>query len=146
MEITREADYAIRCILYLSNKQGEISMVEDIASEMQIPKSFLAKIVQKLARASLVKSFRGVKGGFQLARPPVEISLLDVVEAIEGEVVMNVCALDHMLCSRSASCPVHPVWTEIRKDFRKILKKYNFARWNTSGSARQFSKDPARLL
>ncbi|MGD0283766.1 MAG: Rrf2 family transcriptional regulator [Dissulfurispiraceae bacterium] len=129
MEITRETDYAIRCILYLSGKQGEISMVEDIAREMQIPKSFLAKIVQKLSRASLVKSFRGVKGGFQLAMPPADISLLDVVEAIEGKVAMNVCALDRMLCSRSDTCLVHPVWIEIRKDFRKILKKYNFARW-----------------
>ncbi len=129
MEITRETDYAIRCILYLSGKQEEISMVEDIAREMQIPKSFLAKIVQKLSRASLVKSFRGVKGGFQLARPPADISLLDVVEAIEGKIAMNVCALDRMLCSRSNTCLVHPVWIEIRKDFRKILEKYNFARW-----------------
>ena len=128
MEITRETDYAIRCILYLSHKQGEINMVEDIAREMQIPKSFLAKIVQKLARASLVKSFRGVKGGFQLARLPEEISLLDVMEAIEGDVSINVCALDQTLCGRSKTCSVHPVWVEIRKDFRKILKKYNFAR------------------
>src|SRR5208283_1382436 len=128
MEITRETDYAIRCILYLSDKQGVISMVEDIAREMQIPKSFLAKILQKLARASIVKSFRGVKGGFQLARLPEEISLLDVMEAIEGEVSMNACALDQTLCSRSKTCPVHPAWVDIRKDFRKILKKYTFAR------------------
>ncbi len=131
MEITRETDYAIRCILYLSSKQGEISMVEDIAREMQIPKSFLAKIVQKLARASLVKSFRGVKGGFQLGRPPEAISLLDVVEAIEHDLSVNVCALDHTLCGRSKTCPIHPVWVEIRKDFRKIQKKYNFARLKT---------------
>jgi Rrf2 family protein len=129
MEITRETDYAIRCILYLSGRPGEINMIDVIAREMQIPKSFLAKILQKLARASLVKSFRGVKGGFQLARLPEEISLLDVMEAIEGEVSMNVCALDQTLCGRSKTCPVHPIWVEIRKDFRKILKKYNFARF-----------------
>ncbi len=103
-------------------------MVEDIAKEMQIPKSFLAKIVQKLARASLVKSFRGVKGGFQLARLPGEISLLDVMEAIEGEVSLNACAIDQSYCVRSKTCPVHPAWVEVRKDVRKILKKYNFAR------------------
>ena len=103
-------------------------MIDVIAREMQIPKSFLAKILQKLTRASLVKSFRGVKGGFQLARLPEEISLLDVVEAVEGELSMNVCALDQTLCGRSKACPVHPAWVEIRKDFRKILKKYNFAR------------------
>src|SRR5208337_1890751 len=120
MEITRETDYAIRCILYLSGKPGEISMIDAIAREMQVPKSFLAKILQKLARASLVKSFRGVKGGFQLARSPAEVSLLDVVEAIEGEVALNVCALEQGLCGRSSTCPVHPAWVEIRKDFRNI--------------------------
>ncbi|HXW68869.1 MAG TPA: Rrf2 family transcriptional regulator [Dissulfurispiraceae bacterium] len=133
MEITRESDYAIRCILYLSGKPGEVNMIDAIAREMQIPKSFLAKILQKLTRAGLVKSFRGVKGGFQLARLPGEISLLDVVEAIEGDASVNVCALDQTLCGRSKTCPVHPVWVEIRKDFRKILKKYNFARLKLSG-------------
>ena len=126
MEITRETDYAIRCVLYLSGKREEITMIDEIASEMEVPRSFLAKILQKLARASLVKSFRGVKGGFQLARTPARISLLDVVEAIEGEVAMNVCALDQSLCGRSNACPVHPAWVEIRKDFRKVLGKYNF--------------------
>ena len=117
--------------MYLSGKPGEINMIDVIAREMQIPKSFLAKILQKLARASLVKSFRGVKGGFQLARLPEEISLLDVLEAIEGEVSMNMCVLDQTLCDRSKTCPVHPVWSEIRKDFRKILEKYNFGRLKT---------------
>ena len=107
-------------------------MIDEIAREMQVPKSFLAKILQKLARASLVKSFRGVKGGFQLARLPAEVSLLDVVEAIEGEVAMNVCAIDKGLCGRSSTCPVHPVWVEIREDFRKILKKYNFEKLGKS--------------
>jgi|SRR5208283_2639808 len=134
MVITREADYAIRCILYLSENEGKISMVEGIAREMHIPRSFLAKILQKLARASLVKSFRGVKGGFQLTKDPSEISLLDVVEAIEGEVAMNVCALDEKLCSRSVACPVHPSWLEIKKDIKKMLKKYNFARWKKQGT------------
>lgn len=131
MVITREADYAIRCVLYLSENEGQISMVEGIAREMHIPRSFLAKILQKLTRASLVKSFRGVKGGFQLAKHPSEITLLDVVEAVEGEVAMNKCALDRDLCDRSSECPIHPVWVEIKKDVRKMLKKYNFARWKT---------------
>jgi Rrf2 family protein len=129
MEITRETDYAIRCILYLAARPAEVSMIEEIAREMEIPKSFLAKILQKLVRASLVNSFRGVKGGFQLALRPAKISLLDVVEAIEGEVAMNICALDNTLCGRSKTCPVHPIWVHIRNDFRKILKKYNFAQF-----------------
>ncbi|MBF0506692.1 MAG: Rrf2 family transcriptional regulator [Nitrospirae bacterium] len=133
MEITRETDYAIRCVLYLCEKREEITMIDEIAREMEVPRSFLAKILQKLARASLVKSFRGVKGGFQLARPPARISLLDVVEAIEGEVAMNLCALDQALCGRSKYCPVHPAWVDIRKDFRKVLGKYNFEKLKKTG-------------
>lgn len=134
MEITRESDYAIRCIMYLSGKCKDITMIDEIAREMEVPRSFLAKIVQKLVRASLIKSFRGVKGGFQLAKSPAQISLLDVVEAIEGGVTMNTCALDPSLCSRSETCPVHPVWLEIRKDVRKILKKYDFDKMKKKSS------------
>lgn len=126
MVITRETDYAIRCVLYLSWKQGHLTMVDEIAREMTIPKSFLAKIVQKLTRANLIKSFRGVKGGFQLARKPEEISLLDVIEVMQGPVAMNRCAVDKTLCSLSCSCVVHPVWVELRKKTEEYLRHANF--------------------
>ena len=128
MEITRETDYAIRCVYYLSGKPDEVTMVDEIAREMEIPKSFLAKIVQKLAKADIVKSFRGVKGGYQLARRPKDLSLLDVVEAVEGSIAMNICVLDRQACDRSSTCRIRPVWAEIRKDFRKLLGKHDFAR------------------
>jgi Rrf2 family protein len=127
MEITREADYAIRCVFYLSGRLDEVTMIDEIAREMSIPKSFLAKILQKLTRAGIVNSYRGVKGGFQLARAPKNITLLDVVEAIEGPVGMNICVLDTGQCDLSGTCCIHPVWVEIRKDFRKLLGKRDFA-------------------
>ncbi|MFZ5998150.1 MAG: RrF2 family transcriptional regulator [Nitrospirota bacterium] len=127
MEITREADYAIRCVFYLSSRPNDVTMIDEIAREMSIPKSFLAKILQKLAKAGIVNSFRGVKGGFQLARAPKDITLLDVVEAIEGPVGMNICVLDKGQCDLSSTCCIHPVWVEIRKDFRKLLGKRDFA-------------------
>lgn len=126
MEITRESDYAIRCVSYLAGQADKISMIDEIAREMEIPRSFLAKILQKLVRASLVRSFRGIKGGFQLAKNPKDISLLDVVEASEGEIALNVCVLDRTLCGRGGNCPVHPVWVEVRRDFRNALKKHTF--------------------
>ena len=127
MQITREADYAIRCVYYLSGKKGGVTMVEEISKEMKIPNSFLAKILQKLGKASLVKSRRGVKGGFELARPPQEVSLLEVIEAVQGPVAMNVCALDEALCGFSSTCTAHPVWVEIRREIEKILRGKNFA-------------------
>ncbi|MEW6739929.1 MAG: Rrf2 family transcriptional regulator [Nitrospirota bacterium] len=128
MEITRETDYAIRCVLHLSEAPNDVIMVDEIAKAKSIPKSFLSKILQKLAKANIVKSYRGVKGGFQIAKAPREINLLDVIDAIEGPVAMNRCAVNKKFCSLSSNCTVHPVWVELRKDVEKKLKKIDFAR------------------
>jgi Rrf2 family nitric oxide-sensitive transcriptional repressor len=127
MQITRETDYAIRCVYYLAGKGNEVTMVDEIARKMCSPKSFLAKILQKLARADIVTSYRGVQGGFRLARKPKEITLLDVIEAVQGPIAMNVCALDKKLCRLSNTCTIHPVWVDVRGQVEKILKKRNFA-------------------
>ncbi|MCI0468438.1 MAG: Rrf2 family transcriptional regulator, partial [Nitrospirae bacterium] len=78
MQITRETDYAIRSVLHLAEKPEGIAMIDEISKSRDIPKTFLAKILQKLTRAKIVKSHRGVKGGFQIARPPDKINLYDV--------------------------------------------------------------------
>ncbi len=127
MQITRETDYAVRCVHYLSGKRGAVTMVEEVSREMCIPRSFLAKILQKLNKASIVKSYRGVKGGFELARHPRKINMLEVIEAIQGPVAMNVCALDERMCDFSSTCSIHPIWVEVRREVEKILKKKNFA-------------------
>ena len=126
MEITRETDYAIRCVLYLSKKEGTIVMVDEISQAMSIPKSFLAKILQKLTKAVVVKSFRGVKGGFRLAKKPEQVSLLDIIEAIEGTTAMNRCALDSSVCTFSNTCTVHPVWVNLRNMVEDTLRKTDF--------------------
>ena len=126
MEITRQTDYAIRCVLYLSGKQAEPTVVDEIAQEMNIPKSFLSKIVQKLSRADILASFRGVKGGFKLARKPAEISLLDVITAMQDCAASNKCAVDKATCNLSCTCIVHPVWVELRKQTEAYLRKINF--------------------
>lgn len=129
MEITRETDYAIRCVYYLAKRPDEVTMVDEIAREMCIPKSFLAKIVQKLAKANILQSYRGVKGGFQLAMNPKDVSVYDVIYAIEGPVAMNVCAVDKKQCSLSAKCKVHPVWVELRKEVEQRLKSKKFSQF-----------------
>ncbi|MEW6585674.1 MAG: Rrf2 family transcriptional regulator [Nitrospirota bacterium] len=126
MEITRETDYAIRCVYYLTRNRDRVSMVDEIARSMSIPKSFLAKIVQKLAKVGIVKSFRGMKGGFQLAKDPIKLNLYDVIEAIQGEVFINRCAVDNKFCSRRTRCAVHPVWKTIGQRLMEHLKEYNF--------------------
>ncbi len=126
LQIRRETDYAIRCIYYLSGNEGEVIMVDEISREMKIPKSFLAKILQKLSKAEIVKSYVGVKGGFYLARKPSRVSLYDVIVAIEGPVTMNKCTISNKSCSLSRTCRVHPIWINVRKEVEEILKKSNF--------------------
>ena len=126
MQITRETDYAIRCVLYLVDNPGKVMMVDSIAKEKLIPRSFLAKIVQKLTKADIVSSFRGVKGGFKLSRSPDQISLLNVIEAVEGPVAVNRCALDKNMCTLSNSCTVHPVWIELREKLEGLLSQHTF--------------------
>ncbi len=128
MQITRQTDYALRCVYYLAGRNGEVVMIEGISREMSIPRSFLAKILQKLVKAGIAESHRGVKGGFTLARSPREVSIYDVMLAIEGPVTMNICAVDKKLCERSAQCSIHPVWVRMRKEMEKMLRKENFAK------------------
>ena len=126
MQITRQTDYAIRCVLYLAREKNRVVMVEEIAREMNIPKSFLAKILQKLTREGILKSFRGVKGGFQVAKNPRQVSLLDVIEAVQGPTAMNKCVVDKRACQLSVHCTVHPVWMELRHKVEQHLKKVTF--------------------
>ena len=127
MQITRETDYAMRCLLYLSGHPDKVAMVDEISREMATPKSFLAKILQKLVKAGVVRSFRGVKGGFQLNRAPKDISLLDVIEATEGVVALNACAVDSSVCGFSSTCGVHTVWVKLRVEVNELFRKYTFA-------------------
>ncbi len=123
MLVTRETDYAVRCVLYLAREKDLVANVTEIAQAMHIPKTFLAKILQRLIRGKIVGSLRGMHGGFTLVKKPIDISLLDIMEAIQGPAGINVCAVDSKKCQRSSSCAVHPVWVDIRKEVERRLKK-----------------------
>lgn len=126
MEITREVDYAVRCILCLSREPDKIKGSARIALEMDIPAPFVSKILQKLSKKGFVTPIRGIKGGFKLSRRPQDISLLDVVEAINGPIPVNICVIDSKSCNRIKRCSVHPVWVKIQSLIRKELNSVNF--------------------
>jgi Rrf2 family protein len=123
MLITRETDYAVRTVLYLAREVNRIANVTEVAHAMHIPKSFLAKILQRLTKSNILVSSRGVKGGFKLAKKPSEISLLDILMSIQGAATINLCVIDSKKCKLSATCSVHPVWIDIRKEVEKRLQK-----------------------
>lgn len=123
MLVTRETDYAIRTVLFLAGEAKPLASVSEIAKAMHIPKSFLAKIVQRLVKGGILSSIRGVAGGFRLAKKPEQISLLAIMESIQGDTGINICATDKRLCRMSSTCTVHPLWVEIRDEVEKRLQK-----------------------
>ena len=127
MQITRQADYAIRAVRYLA-KQGpnQRSATSTVAQEMKIPPSFLAKIISQLSIAGLLHTSRGARGGVTLARDAKEISLLDVVEAIDGPILLNECVGDPADCEFSDDCLVHPIWVEAQEALVKRLRDTRF--------------------
>mgnify|MGYP001196905362 FL=1 len=122
IELTRKGEYAVRGILYLAQQPpGKVSLLGEIAESCDAPKTFLAKILQQFVKIGFVVSSRGTGGGFMLARPAAEISLREVVEAVEGPIMPNRCLIAKGTCERDATCPVHPVWERVRKDIVEIL-------------------------
>jgi Rrf2 family protein len=100
-----------------------------IALEKSIPPSFLAKIVSQLSVAGLLQTSRGARGGVSLAKPPEEITLLDVVEAIDGPILLNECVGEGSTCIFGSDCPMRPVWCDAQQELVERLSKTNFAQF-----------------
>jgi Rrf2 family transcriptional regulator, iron-sulfur cluster assembly transcription factor len=122
LELTRKGDYAIRGMLFLARQpQNKISLISEIAADTQAPQSFLSKIFQNFTKIGLVRSARGVGGGFTLGRPADQITLFEIVEAVEGPIKPNVCVMADHACGFKDSCKVHPLWIKLRNDMTKTL-------------------------
>jgi len=120
--ISKKGDYAVRGMVYLASQPpGRVVLVSDIARAMDIPPLFLAKIFQQFGKLGLVRSYRGSGGGFLLGRLPEEITLCEIVEAVEGPIMPNRCVMSSGTCSRDKVCTVHPVWKKIQADVRETL-------------------------
>jgi Rrf2 family protein len=127
MQITRQADYAVRAVLYLAGMDnGNRAPTSKIAREQHIPPSFLAKIVSQLSVAGVVHTSRGARGGVSLARPSEDISLLEVIEAIDGPITLNECVTDPQACIFGDDCPVQKVWCDAQAKLVADLKRMTF--------------------
>jgi len=122
MELTRKGEYAIRGIVYLAGKPlDKVCLLSDIAAAVDVPPTFLAKIFQQFSKIGLVRSFRGTGGGFMLGRAPENITLLEVVEAVEGPIIPNRCVCAPQDCDRSSFCNVHPIWKQVQEQVCGVL-------------------------
>lgn len=115
MIYSRSAEYGIRALVHMAAiPPDEFAMARTIAADEEIPPQFLAKILQDLARVGLLKSTKGPGGGFRLARPATEVSLLSVVEAIDGADRLRRCIAGQPECTDQAVCGMHHSWKVLR--------------------------------
>ena len=126
MQLNITTDYAIRIILALASKEGEVVSSKEISITMNIPQKYVLKIARNLVAANLIERRSGVYGGFLLAKPASEITVLDVVSVMEPTIRINRCLEDDSFCSRLAidSCPLRKFYNEfqtiIEDNFSKI--------------------------
>ncbi len=115
MIYSRSAEYAIRAFVHLAQvPEGKYAMVKNIAEQEEIPAHFLAKILQQLARKGLLRSSKGPTGGFALRVDPSEISLLNIVEALDGLAAYQQCASGLSECNDDMPCSMHDGWVGLR--------------------------------
>lgn len=127
MQITRQADYAVRAVLYLAKLGADNrAATSQIAKDQQIPPSFLAKIVSQLSVAGLLQTSRGARGGVSLAKTPDQISLLEVVEAIDGPIMLNECVTNTGACTFGDDCSMRPIWCEAQAELVARLRRTRF--------------------
>ena len=127
MEITRQADYALRAMLFLARLgPDQHAATAAIANDRKIPPSFLAKIISQLSIAGLIHTSRGAHGGVSIARAPGEISLLEVVEAIDGPVSLNECVVNARACDFEGDCPLNLIWCDTQKVLVQKLQSTSF--------------------
>ena len=123
MEITRQADYAVRIVIDLAERNhGRVERSDDVARRQLVPRAYFTKVVQALVRAGYVRTLRGAHGGIQLARDPEAITLRQVIEAVEGPIFLNRCLSHPGECSLERACAAHPVWQRIQDVLARELE------------------------
>lgn len=115
MQVTRAVDYGLRALVLMSREpQGARFFLQDLAERADLPRNYLVKILKSLASSGIVRSHRGIKGGFSLAREPKDISIRHVVEAIDGPVVVMHCLTDNQSCAYVGRCAIEVFFGDLR--------------------------------
>ncbi|MEW5796075.1 MAG: Rrf2 family transcriptional regulator [Candidatus Zixiibacteriota bacterium] len=137
MLFSKGCTYAIRAALLVTVKESRDGRrfipIRELADELGLSFHFLTKILQELTEARIMESFRGPNGGIGLARSAREITLVDLIAAIDGMALFSECALGLPRCGESTPCPLHDAWAKRREDLRRMCEKTTLA-----GLAREF--------
>ncbi len=119
--LNKTTEYGIRTVIYIALNSTKYLTTKEVAKELKIPRHFLAKVVQKLAKAKIIYSKRGKNGGFILKKSPDKLKIIDIVLALEGDDLFKKCVLGLPSCSDKNPCPVHQNWSIIREQIKQML-------------------------
>ena len=127
--ISRGAEYAIRAMLDVAATEGRAqATTKEVAAHQGIPKVFLPKIVQRLVQAGLLRAHRGPAGGIALSRPPDQINMRQIIEAMDGPIALNTCLLLPGECPRESICPIHEIWVKTQDDLLSGLERITLSK------------------
>lgn len=143
----RKGDYAVRAMLELARYSGQgRRKAREIAPAMDIPERYLPQILANLVRHRLLIATAGPEGGYELARPPAEISLLEVVEAAEGPLATDECLLRGGPCDWENVCPLHQPWARAQQALADQLRRTDFQQLANSDAEIEASRAAAPEL
>lgn len=147
MKVTKSAGYALHALMYMVKHSTQLPVTAaTVAKAEGIPADYLAKIFQQLARAGFVRAIRGRKRGYVFTRPPEEISLLELFEAIEGGPLFDDCFLRHCECGGTPeNCRIFSIWTDATRQIKKELHDTSVATATWNHPAHRFLSLPISL-
>ena len=139
MQLTRAADYGVRVMVELAAMPaGERVSLPALTRGTGAPESFLSKVLQALTHASLINSWRGQGGGFEISALGREASIRGVIEAVDGPIMLNVCLAGEQACNRSPWCPAHPVWAKAQEAMLAVLEGARIQDLAEQGAVNEF--------
>ena len=128
MQITKAESYGLLGVIYLAQQEKDRRVpLSEIAESQDVPENFLAKIFQYLTKNGIVRSHRGVRGGFTLSKEPKKLTFGEVIEAIQGPYHLIMCIPDAKRCQKSAKCPVRVVMQDAEESLKKVFASYTIA-------------------
>jgi len=140
--LSNTCKYAVRAVIYISVYASDKKKVgiKEISSELDIPSPFLGKILQTIVKHKILNSTKGPNGGFTLSKPPEEISLMDIVEIIDGTDIFTTCLIRTSECSDDEPCGLHDNITAVRKQLKSV-----FINQTVNDLASEFKRNSGRI-
>jgi Rrf2 family protein len=124
MKISTKGRYGLRILLDLAiHDDGMPRLIRDIAESQEISEKYISRLIIDLRKAGMVRSIRGAKGGFRLARKPEQLTLLAIVEAMEGRLAIVNCVQTPETCSRNGDCATYEIWDQLNDQIRDAMSQ-----------------------